>query len=247
MNNNGNTTLIEQKATLPNPFDSYLDNRNNNSHLFNDRNDFSLPKIMNYKEYSNDDGSNGFDVSLSNSKRRSPNFPPFFPIVYHSIGLEIPNKYSFIIRMCYYCALSFSYVLIFSFFAQMFSDEIDSLLIIRWRELILSFFILLICPISLFYGQYFPLYYAIRDEKQNFSLIPFQFFTIFFFFFFFIGIPGSGTIGIWYFIICSRYGSVITKIISMIVTIWHFLNLMIEVIILFMIAPLNWQGMTAYK
>ena len=243
MNQNNDSTLIEQKTTLPNPFDAFLD-KNNGYPAFSNHNSMTLPKIAAFKDTSNDYIRSDSDIYLSNSRRKTPNFPPFLPMVYHSIGLEIPHKYSFIIRMCYYCALSFSYVLIFSFFAQLFSNQIDNLLIIRWRELILSFFILLVCPASLFYGQYFPLYHAIRDEKPNISLIPFQFFTILFFFFIFLGIPGSGSIGIWYFVICHQSGSIFTEILSFIITVWHFFNLVAEVIILFMIAPLNWQNLS---
>lgn len=240
--NENDSTIIEQKTTLPNPFDTFSDNRNNIHPMLSDRNCLSVPKIATFKDNSNDYIGNDSDVYLSNSRRKNPNFPPFFPMVYHSIGLEIPHKYSFIIRICYYCALSFSYVLMLTFFAELFSNHIDNLLIVRWRELILSFFILLVCPASLFYAQYFPLYHAIRDEKQNFSLIPFQFFTILFFFFIFLGIPGTGMIGICYFLICHKCGSIFTEILSFIITAWHFFNLVVEIIILFMIVPLNRQN-----
>lgn len=219
--------MIEPSRPLPNPFDTSFNKPNS-----------KFPEILAANEFLISD-STEFEVSYSHIKSQTPNFPLFFPIVYHSIGIEIPQKYSFITRMCYCVALSFSYVLLFSFFMQMFSKNIESYLIIPWRELILSSFILMVCPAALFYSQYFPLYYSIRDQKPNPSLIPFQFCIIFFMIFFAAGIPGSGVIGLGYAIICYNQSNIIQQVISLIITGWHFLNLIFEIIIFFLIIPIN--------
>ena len=213
------TLMIEQKMSLPNPFDNTPDFTNQNDRILLDNINESMP--------------------LTDTSSKKPNFPSFYPIVYHSIGLEIPQKYSFITRLCYNGMRSFTMALALSVIAEFFSGSIDSLMIVMWREIVLSLFIFFICPAALCYGQYYPLYCAIRDEKPNPTLTPFQFFTIFVFFFLLIGIPGTGIIGIGYLIVSFRCGSLVNKIFSIIITIWHLFNFIIQFMLLFLITPIN--------
>ncbi|KAK8870455.1 hypothetical protein M9Y10_008337 [Tritrichomonas musculus] len=222
---NNDTMIIEQKVALPNPFDSTPEYRTN-----------EVPGILDNQNFND-------SMPVSDTTAKKPNFPSIFPVVYHNIGLEIPQKYSFICRLCLYEARSFFFVLLFSFIAGCFSGSIDSYLIVKWREVVLSLFILIICPIALLYGQYYPLYCAIREERPNSSLVPFQFFTIFVFFFILIGIPGTGLIGIGYLIVCFRQGKLVNQIFSTLITIWHFLNFVIQFILLFLISPINASAM----
>lgn len=215
--------IIEQKVSLPNPFDASSTLHTEAANVLDNPLHDSMP--------------------IPDTTAKKANFPALFPVVYHSIGLEIPQKYSFICRMCFNETRSFLFVMIVSFFAECFSGQIDSYLIVKWREIVLSLFLLLICPAALVYGQYYPLYCAIRDEKPNSSLIPFQFFTIFVFFFILIGIPGTGLIGIGYMIVCYRCGQLVNQILATLITVWHFLNFVIQFILLFLISPINSTAM----
>ncbi|OHT04957.1 hypothetical protein TRFO_27465 [Tritrichomonas foetus] len=224
MDDTNNSLMIEQKVALPNPFDSTPDYVQQNDSLFETNNiSESLP--------------------ITDTTGKKPNFPSVFPIVYHSINLEIPQKYSFITRLCYNETSSFFLVTLLTLIAECFSGQIESSMIVMWREIVLSLFILIICPAALVYGQYYPLYCAIRDERPNPTLIPFQFFTIFIFFFILVGIPGTGIIGIGYLIVCYRCGQLINKIFATLITIWHFFNFVIQFMLLFLISPINSAAM----
>lgn len=168
---------------------------------------------------------------------KPPNFPAIMPIVYHSVGLEIPQKYSYIVRFAYIGVKSFFWCLLLSVIAEVFSDKIRSVYIYRWRELILSAFILLICPIGLLYGQYFPLYCSIRDEKRSRALVPFQMFTIFVMVFMLLGIPGTGIVGIGYTVVAFQCGTIVNKIFGVICSLWHLVNVVMQAVLLVLIGP----------
>ena len=51
-----------------------------------------------------------------------PNFPSFWPLAYHSINLEIQQRHSFAVRMCYFGAVSFTWCMFFNFFASFFTE-----------------------------------------------------------------------------------------------------------------------------
>jgi hypothetical protein len=54
-----------------------------------------------------------------------------------------------------------------------------------------------------------------------------------------IGIPGTGLIGIGYTIVAYRYGQVLNKIGATILTFWQFANVILQVIVLFLLLPLE--------
>lgn len=168
---------------------------------------------------------------------KAPNFPPCMPIVYHSVGLEIPQKYSYIVRFALIGVKSFFWTALCSVIAQVFSDRIKSVYIFRWREIILSVFVLLICPIALLYGQYFPLYRSIRDERRDRSLIPFQMFTIFVMLFMLLGIPGTGVVGVGYTVVAFQCGDLVNKIFGVVLSVWHLVNVAIQVVLILLIGP----------
>lgn len=167
---------------------------------------------------------------------KEPNFPSFFPVVYHNLN-EIPKRYTGVLSLCLFGCKSFFWVLLTTVFAQIFSNRINSVLIFRWREMILSVFMLIICPLALLYAQYYPLYVSIRDEKMKHSLVPFQFFTIFVMVFMGLGLPGSGMIGLWYTIITFHEGAGVNQLFSTLITLWHLANVVIQIIIVVLISP----------
>ena len=204
---------IEEKALLPNPFDSKIDPMVPHESLIHE------------------------DTTCQQTNQK-PNFPFFFPIIYHNIKNDIPQKYSNAVRFGYYGFCSFSLNLLISFLSQCFSGFIQSYLIVPWREIIMSLFTLLIAPLTLFYCQYYPIYISARDNERNTALVPIQFFVIFILFFLFIGVPGTGVIGIGYTIISFKYGGLVNKILSFVSTTWGFVNIVLQVKILFLILPI---------
>jgi hypothetical protein len=171
-----------------------------------------------------------------------PNFPSFFPLVYHNINQEIPQKYSNLVRLSLAAAKSFFYSTFCTVLAQFFSDQIDSDLIFRWREMVLSTFVLLLCPLSLLYGQYWPLYRSIRDETIGRSLVPFQVVCVFVMAFVLAGVPGSGMIGVGYAIVAFRSGETVNKVAATVLTFWQFANTILQLIVLFLVLPLGSGG-----
>lgn len=213
-------SLPPTQIQLPNPFDTKLltpPNLEDNAPIFMD----SL-----VEQIQEGDG------------KRKPNFPSFCPLAYHNISQEIPQKYLFLIRITYITSVSFTCLLIFSFISQCFLSPIVSPTIIKWREVILSLFEAIMCPSSLFYGQYYPLYCSFRDQRSNKNLICFQIFTLVVFLFFTIGIPGTGIIGFGYAMLSFRGGEVSNRIVGVICTIWHIFHFFMEMIIFILEIPL---------
>lgn len=205
--------------TLPNPFEDQ-------NTLIADQNDAS-PLLASLTE-----------TIADQSDMRRPNFPMCFPIVYHNISQEIQPRYQSLVRFSLFACRSFGLVLFLTLVAQVFSDQIDSVYIFRWRELILSVFIFILCWSALAYGQYFPLYVCARDEKRNIGLIPFQFFTIFVMIFMFLGIPGTGMIGVWYTILSFQRGAVVNRLFAVTITALHVVNIIMQIALLILFGQL---------
>jgi hypothetical protein len=175
----------------------------------------------------------------STLRRCRPNFPSLCPVVYHNITQEIPARHSFTVRLSFFAARSVSVSLFVNFMCSMLSGSMKSSTIEWWREVVLSAFAVLVCPVALFHVQYFPLYFSVRDEQPNGSLIPLQFFVIFSLFFFFVGVPGSGVIGAGYSIVAFRYGTFWNQFCSVVITLWHIVNVILEILVLLMMNALS--------
>jgi hypothetical protein len=174
-------------------------------------------------------------------RRRRPNFPSLCPVVYHNITQEISARHSFPVHLSLFAARSVSVSLFVNFMCSMQSGSIKSSTIECWREVVLSAFAVLVCPIALFHVQYFPLYFSVRDEQPKGSLIPLQFFVIFCLFFLVVGVPGSGIIGAGYSIVAFRYGTFWNQLYSVVITLWHIVNVILEIIVLLTMNALS-QG-----
>ena len=122
----------------------------------------------------------GLERELQNDQEKQPNFPSFYPIVYHSISAEIPRNFTFIMKFTYWSDCFFSLYCVFQFLVILFSFTIKSELFSPWRDIILSFCALLILPALLFYAQYYPFYCAVRDEMtQKSHLVLVQTYVVF--------------------------------------------------------------------
>jgi hypothetical protein len=172
-------------------------------------------------------------------RRRRPNFPSLCPVVYHNITQDIPARHSFPVRLSFFAARSVSVSLFVNFICSMLSGSIKSPTIECWREVVLSAFAVVVCPVALFHVQYFPLYFSVRDEQPNDSQILLQFFVIFCLFFLVIGVPGSGVIGAGYSIVAFRYGTFRNQFCSVVITLWHTVNVILEIIVLMMMNTLS--------
>lgn len=162
-----------------------------------------------------------------------PNFPPFYPLVYHNIGQEIPQKYVYIVRINLITAYSFTASMIFNFLGSFFSTQMESpYFSSAFREIFLAFINLIILPISLFYVQYYPFYKAVRDEGQNRAIVPVQIMVIIIFGLLLIGFPGTGNAGIIYATEAFNYGGYGTKFFSVVMVIWHFVDFVGEIAVL---------------
>jgi hypothetical protein len=161
-----------------------------------------------------------------------PNFPVCCPVVYHNIAKEIPQKYGPVIRISFVAARSFFWVLLATPMVQLFAHRIDSPLVPQWREMVMSVFLLLLLPAALLHSQYYPLYCALRDEYLRRGLVLLQFVVLFVHFFALIGVPGSGFVGVGYAIVAFRCGDAVTKALSVTVTVWHLVNLVLQIVVL---------------
>ena len=204
--------------TLPNPFDI----KNNNYLNINEN-----INIMEDIDREIDDGP----------FLKNPNFPFFFPLIYHNINLEIKEKYSSIVRICYYSDLSIFWNLFFSFITTLFSFQINQNYISIIQEIILSLFFLIILPSLIFYIQYYPVYCSFKDELPFKGLFIIQIYIIFIYLFILIGFCGTGIIGILSTIRSLKYGKFINQFLSIIITIWHIFNLMTQFILIFLLKP----------
>ena len=167
------------------------------------------------------------------------NLPPFFSILYHNISLEIPQKFTLIVNLTFYSTYSIYLSLIINFIGSFFSNNINhSTFSSLGREIVLSFFNLIFFSFFLFVFQYYPIYLSIKDEKYLKTVIPVQILTIFLLIIFFLGFLNTGIIGYNYWIISIECGQTINLVFSFILTLWHFLNLILEIIILILIYPI---------
>jgi hypothetical protein len=172
------------------------------------------------------------EISGPGFSAHRPNFPVCCPVVYHNIAKEIPQKYGPVIRISFVAARSFFWSLIATLIVQLFSHRIASPLVPRWREIVMSVFSVLVLPAALLHSQYYPLYCALRDEYLRRGLVLLQFVVIFVHFFALIGVPGSGFVGALYAIVAFRCGDTLTKALSVAVTVWHLVNLVLQVVVL---------------
>lgn len=206
------SSKLEDKSLLPNPFGTQIQPMIPSEGLLSGQSEYSAKK--------------------------EKNFPFFFPIIYHNITMEIPQNSSSSVRFCLFSFYSFTLYLVFNFMSNLFSGNINSYLIIRWREILLDSIILVLFPIVLFYCQYYPFYCSAKDNAKNPKLIHMQFVVIFCFFLFFVGIPGTGLIGLGYAFVAFRYGAFINKILSFVMTTWGIVNVAFQVKVLFDISPI---------
>lgn len=166
-------------------------------------------------------------------KIEKPNFPFFWPIVYHSINLEIQQRYSFIVRMCYCGAVSFTWSLFLNFFASFFTEKINDGKTSTLQDFILSLSALIFFPSVLFYIQYFPVYISFREGKNFNKISTIQNFVIVAMILLCAGFRGTGIIGISYVIDAFKNGSVWNRILGLTFTIWHVVNIFLELIFKF--------------
>lgn len=77
-----------------------------------------------------------------------------------------------------------------------------------------------------------------RNETYNTCLIFVQIFTIFILLIDLLGIPGTGTIGIIYLYATFDLGTPVNEFFATVVSIWHFSNFILEIVIYVMMRPL---------
>jgi len=164
-----------------------------------------------------------------NDERRPFSFPVFYPLAYHNISLEIPQKYSFIVRLSYYSAYSIVFSMFFSFLASLMTTL---------REVFLSFTWMILYSFLFLYVQYYPLYTSIKSEIPSQKIVPVQYAMIFFLLPLVIGLPGTGMIGFVYLSNAYSLGSSFSIMLSFIISIWNTINIVSEIAILFLIVPL---------
>lgn len=214
---------VQEKTPLPNPFDL-----NTKGHSTS-----SEPQIL-----------DGIIHELNHEARdnlQTPNFPYFYPLVYHNINLEISQKRSFLARTAYFFTRSTSLSLLLQFISSFFSYQIDvegslsGFHVIK--EIFLSLFILFIGTSLIYYVQYYSFYCSIRDETPNSTALPMQVYTIITLSVLVLGIPGTGTIGLIYTYLAFQKGKWLIQFLSVVVTIWQSLNLIGEIIVYFLIRP----------
>jgi hypothetical protein len=182
------------------------------------------------------------EIAAAGFARHPPNFPFCCPVVYHSISKEIPQKQAGFVRLCLTSAVSFCGALIVNVIAQFFSGRIESSLVPMWREIVMSVFALLVYPAVLLHAQYFKLYLAVRDDQPEQGIVLAQFVVIFVHFFVVIGVPGSGLIGVGYLVVAIRCGDGVTKGLAGVMTVWHFVNLCLQVSVLVGLVRLRRHG-----
>ena len=214
---------LQEKPSLPNPFDTHLGGSGSNE-----------PQIL--------DGLVR-ELSTNNSNdSNDPNFPSFYPIVYHNINLEIPQKRSFIVRLNFTFARSICLCLFFSVIASFFSFQMKGCCSIEGfhagKEIFLSIVTLFFGSALIFYVQYFPFYWAIRDERTNKSAVPVQICTMILIAILLLGIPGTGTVGFIYTYIAFHSDHIIPKFFSLVISIWQLLNMIGEIVIYILMRPI---------
>ncbi|OHS98007.1 hypothetical protein TRFO_35689 [Tritrichomonas foetus] len=217
-----------EKQSLPNPFDS-----SKSGNISNHEPQLLEGLVRELREN-------------SDNSAMPPNFPSFYPVTYHNINLEIPQKRSFIVRLNYLFAQSICLSLLFSVFAALFSFGIDSCVnsctsfagFHFGKEIFLSMVNLVFGVALVFHVQYFPFYAAVRDETPTRSAIPVQVATIAALCVLLAGVPGTGAVGIGYAYIAFKYGKWMNKFFSFVISAWHLLNIVGEAVVFLMMRPI---------
>ena len=181
----------------------------------------------------------GLEREMGNEQEKPPNFPSFYPLVYHSISTEIPHNYSFVVKFAYSSAWFFTFYCIFQFIFTIFAAGVKHFRLSPARDIFLALAIVLILPVLLFYLQYYPFYCSLRDEQpQSKGLVAVQIYVIFILLIILIGIPGTGCIGIWWTIIMKKNRHWFLTILGVALCIWDALNIIAQICLLFMMKPL---------
>ena len=166
-------------------------------------------------------------------KKEKPNFPSFFPLVYHSINLEIQQSYSFAVRMCHFADSSFVWSMFFNCICSFFTEKIKDNLTSIFQDFYLSFLSFVFFSATLFYVQYYPVYRTFRDKRNLKRIILTQVIVLFAFFFMFAGFRGTGIMGIVYIVAAFQHGTKLNCVIGFIFTIWHLINFILQIIVFF--------------
>ena len=165
--------------------------------------------------------------------REKPNFPSFFPLVYHSINLEIQQSYSFAVRMCHFADCSFVWSMFFNCICSFFTEKIKDNLTTIFQDFYLSFLYFVFYSAALFTVQYYPVYRTFRDKKSLKRVILTQIIVLAAFLFLFPGFRGTGIMGVLYIVAAFQYGTKLNCIVGFIFIIWHLINFILQMIIFF--------------
>ncbi|EAY19327.1 hypothetical protein TVAG_452410 [Trichomonas vaginalis G3] len=165
-------------------------------------------------------------------EENKPNFPSFWPLVYHNINTEIQQGFSFLVRMTYFTAVSITYCFFWTLLGSIFNFQIKDNKSSLGQDIIMSLSYCVIFPAALFYIQYYPLYVNLRDGKSIGGCILAQLFVVFFAGVTFTGFRGTGFIGIQYTLSAFANGSLINRIVGVVITVWEIFNFILEIIIL---------------
>lgn len=157
---------------------------------------------------------------------RSPNFPVFYPLVYHNIRVEISPRLSGSVKLMYWLTLSFSMCLLTSFVASLFSGGMSScdtsMNGFSWgKELFMSLFHLLVFPAVMWFAQYWPYYKATKADDLYIAAETVQIFAIGIVGVFMLGIPGTGMVGFLYMVSAFKNGNALNRLFSLVITLWH--------------------------
>lgn len=215
---------MEPKSTFSNPFDSAINVSGEGLEPS------SLENLSRESEKS------------QNENESNPNFPSFYPLFYHNISFEIPPKRMFTVKLNFFTAISITLSLLFSFVGSLFSFLITTCKELTCfnvgKEIFLSFVNCVLGTTLLFYNQYYPFYVSMRNETSNNALIIVQVVVIFVLLINFIGIPGTGSIGIVYLYASFESGTVVNQFFGFVATLWHLVNLLLEIAVFFLMRPL---------
>jgi hypothetical protein len=166
---------------------------------------------------------------------RAPNFPFFFPLIYHNIDAEIPSVQVKTVKLMFYGATSFAFNLFFCFLTSFFSANLQSepaLTSFHFsKEFVMSLFFFLVFSPLIFYVQYFPFYDSARGNSVSKSARIIQLFVMGIICVFLLGIPGTGMVGILYAVAAFRSDSSISRFLASIATVWHGVNAGVEFVV----------------
>jgi hypothetical protein len=207
---------LELARPLPNPFD-----------VSPSANDFSLPSL----EHGVDEPAAYFP--------KAPNFPPLCPVFRHDIAGDIPPNHSLIVRMMFLAAmsvaLSLAFCVLVAFFSSSFATSPHIGSMHAGKEVFLALVHAAFGTPVIFHVQYLPFYRATRDGAQSRTAYTVQVFVVGAVTVFFIGVPGTGMVGIVYVVAAFRDGGVANQVLAGVATIWHAVNLVVEILILLLL------------